>query len=272
MAIHFNSSTDGKLKVNAYSAINSLSALTISVWTYRYAAGGNNLGRIVDKLQSYLGGAAGTNGFAMYYDNTNSRHIFDYSLWNNTHGEWYWPFSTANTLYHTYLTYDASSTTNDPLVWVNGSSQTITETSTPVGTLGTETRALTIGNRDDNIRNWGGAITHVAIWNRVLSSNEGAAIRNRFDPRFFPSGLVGYWPMSGRYLNNEINLANGQGTSLAVASGTVDLTQGDTVTPRLIYLAGRQHNQAVSAPGESLLVGSNLIGSRLLYRPSLIGA
>lgn len=73
-------------------------------------------------------------------------------------------------------TYDISVATNDPLLYVNGVSQTVTEITTPSGTAPTEPRTLYVGDRPISARAFDGKIGEVAVWNRILTAAEIAAV------------------------------------------------------------------------------------------------
>lgn len=90
-----------------------------------------------------------------------------------TSGRWeFSAFSAINTLFHIVITYDNSSTSNNPLVYINGSAVSVTRAVAPSGTLPADDANLYIGNRQDLTRAWSGKILYGRVWNRILTSNE----------------------------------------------------------------------------------------------------
>ncbi len=83
---------------------------------------------------------------------------------------------TLNVWQHACMTYDGSSTTNVPVVYINATPQTVTTFSIPSGTRNDEGGASIqhIGNYSDAFPNssFDGALDEVRIYNRILTSAE----------------------------------------------------------------------------------------------------
>lgn len=94
--------------------------------------------------------------------------------WSGGNGAWYTSAPSTGAWHHFCVTYDGSSTANDPVFYVDGSSVSITENSTPSGTKLTDTNgALDIGNRPAGDRAWNGSIDNIiriqgTIWGSGL--------------------------------------------------------------------------------------------------------
>ena len=116
---------------------------TVSAWIYPTGIGENSEGRVADKSNSNVNGGGGW-GFATY---TNNVMTFRKGF-GTTHGAWRTPAGsiTLNAWNHVAVTY-THGVGNDPVIYINGVSQAITEFSTPVGLVQSDAaRTMTIGN------------------------------------------------------------------------------------------------------------------------------
>ncbi|MEP6637265.1 MAG: LamG domain-containing protein, partial [Acidobacteriota bacterium] len=85
---------------------------------------------------------------------------------------------TLNQWQHVCVTYDDSSTSNNPSLYVNGVSQTVSIVGPPSGSVFSDSAAnLFIGNFSDLTAPFDGPIDEVRIYNRILSATE---IRNLY--------------------------------------------------------------------------------------------
>lgn len=94
-------------------------------------------------------------------------HLFLYTTgglefqaaWSGVNGEWRVTAPSTSAWHHVCVTYDGSSTANDPIVYVDGSSQSVTENATPSGSKNTGTGvAYHLGNSALGNRAWDGRI------------------------------------------------------------------------------------------------------------------
>jgi hypothetical protein len=192
---------------------------SISAWIYPIDLGENNYGRIVDKSSSSGGaegyflalysesGATSNIQFARGHDNTDGSWTFDARY--ITYGEWQ----------HIVVVYDDDSTSNDPTIYLNGASMTITETATPVGNEETDaSQALTIGNRSGGTdRTFAGCITEVSMWGTELSLaevqelyNDGKALDATTHSE--KTNLKGYWRNNGLAVWQDLTANNNDAT------------------------------------------------------------
>lgn len=133
---------------------------------------------------------------------------------SSTGGTWNRPLPSLNTWYNSVITYDGSSTSNDPIWYEDGSVLTLSENTTPSGSRGGDNTGLAIGSgHDGSYERWDGKIAYFAIWNRILSAAEALAISKGFAPWRFPRGLVFDSRLDGNG-STEYDLARG-------AAGTV---------------------------------------------------
>ena len=190
---------------------------TVSMWVYRAGAGGGSLGRMFDK---------NNNQYHWHWRNVDSHMRFNHQ-WNSggTEAAWSYPDPGANAWHHICTYYDSSLTTNDPLAWVDGVPQVVTEITTPVGTVTTNANALILGNRVDGLRNWDGMLMEFATWNRQLTHQEINGLAQRWSPVCFPIGLQEYRP--GTMTHSLARATHGTLTGTKVVSGVPLI-----VTPR----------------------------------------
>jgi hypothetical protein len=123
---------------------------TISAWIYPQGWGGSGYGRVADKATT-----AGyhTNGWAFMVDNSAIAEGLRFARgFSTTRGGWDTPDNSIdlNTWQYVVTTYNEDSTSNDPIIYINGVAQTLTEGYTPAGTAQADTAS------NMRIGNWGG--------------------------------------------------------------------------------------------------------------------
>lgn len=146
-------------------SLNNLASFTLLAWVYPRSFPALPE-RVIDKRNANVDGA-----FIWYLDNDLS---FEAHRWQTTNGAWGTVAGTIalNAWTHIATSYDYSSTANDPQVYINGVLTSTTESSTPAGTLASETETLNIGNRNAADRPFNGFIDEVRVYNRALSAQE----------------------------------------------------------------------------------------------------
>ena len=157
--------------IPAHKSINDMPQFTFSAWVYYTGAGGLGVGRIFDKTGS------GTSGKFLYLNNEFGRLDF-FHYFSTTVGTWYITNSslTAGNWYHIQISYDNTSTTNDPVICVNGVSKSIIEISTPVGSAVSDvSNGLLLGNRSDAERYLNGKIAMPKMWNVIRTEAQALA-------------------------------------------------------------------------------------------------
>ena len=87
---------------------------------------------------------------------------FGWAVIGSTNGVWRSPDQTLNARHHLVVTYDRTLTTNDPVLYIDGASVTVTETDTPVGIL-TGDDTLKVGENAAAGGDVDGTIAHLAI-------------------------------------------------------------------------------------------------------------
>ena len=132
------------------------------------------------------GSCSGTNlGFSMRSD------------WSTTDGTWN---SSCGSLvddswYSIAASYNGSSNTNDPTLYINGISTSIAVEVNGSGTLVTAANEVLVGNTDDTARTFDGQINFVQIWNRSISAVEMAEAH--FRPGLIADGLIHFYSIWG---------------------------------------------------------------------------
>lgn len=157
---------------------------SVEGWVYAESAGGSNLGRWCNKRNT-----SEQDGWIAHLGAGSDGNHFDarlFYLFTGTDGQWHADDAlTINTWHHIVITYDADSTSNNPLVYIDGVSLSVTTVATPTGTREDDVNAdVVIGNADNDIRAWDGRIGLVALHNRILTAAEVQqnfnALRGRF--------------------------------------------------------------------------------------------
>lgn len=137
-----------------------------------------------------------TNGNSQF-----SNTLFTFGqFWSGSTATWQLtaPPSTGS-LTNIVITYDGSSTLNNPTVYYNNVSQGLSNTTAPVGTILTSGAVLVLGNREtpDQFRSFDGSLAEFGRWNRLLLAGETALLAAGYSPLFFPDGLVFYSRLLG---------------------------------------------------------------------------
>ena len=136
---------------------------TYEIWAYRTGAGGSSLGRMFDK------NVAGTQTELLYFDSGS-----DYNFSRNwtTQGQWSIETPSASVWHHIVVTYDSSLATNDPIIYLDGVTQTLVLNTNPTGTILTNADGYIVGNRaNDNARNWAGSLDEFRISDSIRSAD-----------------------------------------------------------------------------------------------------
>ena len=165
---------------------------TISVWIYPEGWGGNDYGRILDKSAATIG----TNGWVACLDGGDPEiawhnQLLFYRDFSDCRGLWMTGDDTINLFEWQYITitYDDSSEDNDPTVYINGISQSLTEDvgGNPQGTAQSDSNQdLYIGNYLGGTRGFDGVIDEVRVQSGIKTSGWILTeYNNQHDPNSF---------------------------------------------------------------------------------------
>jgi hypothetical protein len=170
-AINIGSAATWDAVIGNNTSSGSTEKMSFSAWVYKTGDGGGNYGEILDFGGTDIG----------FYTGATER-IFLSAKWNgNNTVKWRTrdanPFP-LNAWTHIVVTYDATDSSNDPEFYVNG---TLVATEHSSGTktgdyYGIVSQDGFIGNRSDGTYSWEGQLADVAIWNKVLSAADVAAL------------------------------------------------------------------------------------------------
>jgi len=166
---------------------------SISAWILVNGLGGTSSGAIVANTNN-----ASFNWGIGVVTNTSTLRVRARG-WSTQIGTWTAPLGAGGTWQHIVVTYDHSSTGNNPVVFVNGISQTVTRTQAPTGTFTNSPQPVAIGCEVSNAFNFDGLIAHVAWWNGILlSAPDALALASGVSPLMVrPDSLTFYVPLDG---------------------------------------------------------------------------
>ncbi len=206
---------DDKVTVGTPSALNNIftGGGTLSAWINPKSDGQNNAGQAFDK---------GKYAFQVISESSGSVKVQFAVTLSGGAARWETPRSVfLNTWTHILVTYDSDNPTTDPIIYLNGSAVSLTETISPSGTHVSDASSnLTLGNRNDGVTTFDGLLNDLAIWDSALTANEVTALYNSGLPLLptTDSGnyasaddLVGYWRNDGvtTWLDRSTNSNNG---------------------------------------------------------------
>lgn len=116
---------------------------------------------------------AGSNRYFQFGEWVNGQGIYIAADWTTSQGAWRTPLPTTGVLNHYVVTYNGTSTSNDPVAYLNGVLQTMTEVVTPAGTRRSDNAEAFIGNAYTGSDSWKGTIFYVRYWkDRILNQTE----------------------------------------------------------------------------------------------------
>lgn len=123
--------------------------------------------------------------------------VFNFD-WATDGGAWSVAKPSTGAWVNYVVTYDGSSTSNDPIVYKNGAVDTLTERVAPSGANVRASRTeLYIGSEALTGHYWDGRIAEIGKWNRVLTGSEALALgRGAIPPSSIADGLVLYIPFT----------------------------------------------------------------------------
>lgn len=127
-----------------------------------------------------------------------------------------WAYNRTTCL---FLTYDGTSTANDPVLHTQMIGQdgglvprTMSEVASPSGSLTAPNTGYTVGNRADTGRTFDGPLQQVQVWDRVLSRYEGQ--RAAHFPGSVRQGLRLHLPLENDTMDRSGRGQHGVGTAV----------------------------------------------------------
>lgn len=158
--------------------------------TYGYVENGNavgNLDNLTYKTYTawvYIDAWNGSTSMAMFYQVFNNQFLLDNVTYTKTFlyfadywptdGEWRAPSNSVDTgaWYHLAVTYDGSSTANDPILYLDGVAVSVTEIQAPSGAAGTQTSDMEHFGGSVSSLHLQGRMADVRAYDRVLTPAE----------------------------------------------------------------------------------------------------
>ena len=161
----FDVAADDDINCGSAIALDNISLLTVELWIYNDSLPGLGC-RIWYKYRKDLQVLAG--GEVRYQQGFHVNGGGNYPHWSTAAGT-----IATGSWYHVVLTYDDRATTNDPIIYVNCLSKSLTESAAPVGTrLTDDSYDLYIGNSENANRGVHGKIGEVRTYSRILTPLE----------------------------------------------------------------------------------------------------
>ena len=252
---------------------------TISAWIYPTGWGTGTFGRILDKADGNLTdlGWAWQLGNQSGNGNTQSLHIRrDFT---STYGRWNTPTNSIslNAWQHVVLVYDDSSTANNPVMYINGVSQTITKQVNPSGGSWSTDAAQTLLIGDTSgatHRTFAGTIDEARLYKGTLTA---CWIQTEYNNQNSPSTFynVGAESAGPTAINLLSFTATGQGAAMGVTWQTAqesdnkgfDLYRGTSPSGPWVKLnSGLIPSGSVSGEGVSYtFIDTGVSRGRLYY-------
>jgi hypothetical protein len=148
---------------------------------------------LLDGTRSVIAPVADTGGVTMFISDNlsagNAKLYFYSNRWTVTNGVWYSNTTpvTTGSWFHVVVSYNHTSTSNDPVMYINGIPQTVVEDTTPAGTLNSEVAThVVVGNSKtltlDYVEGFDGKIFDARIYDRIITDAEALALYNGGDP------------------------------------------------------------------------------------------
>jgi hypothetical protein len=175
--------------ISAGYSTGPASHLSFAFWYFKNGTGGGGFARPLD----CSGGTS--NNWYLKLNSSSTAVLFIPN--NSTNGLASWTDNGTGVWQHCCVTYDSTSNTNGPTVYVNGSAVGVTNSI--AGGMASITSNLLVGNSVAANRNWDGMIAEVGYWNgSILTASEAKALAKGIAPLFVrPSGLSLYLPLLG---------------------------------------------------------------------------
>lgn len=163
-AATYGTGTSDRIQRNEIVALPH--TVTIAAWGFCNGDGGSGVGRICDISAGAIRLHVTSSGVEA------NSYTFGRNWSGATGVEWSFVGRQTGVWQLVAVSYDGTSTTNDPQTYINGLPISNTERNGPPSGLISNAITITIGNRSGLDRNWDGMIHDLMVWGRVLSPTE----------------------------------------------------------------------------------------------------
>jgi len=201
MALDFIDGSSHKVNCGSAASLDNIAQKTVMAWIFLDDYGGGNQPFICCKVPT----GGGTPGWILRARGSTGpsprQNLRFEQFFSTASGLWGTPNQSilTATWYHVAVTYDRGSASNDPVMYINAVSQTVTEHSTPSGSASDDSaQDFLIGNLNDNFRSWEGRLSDLRVYNRLLSAAEIQTIHAARGADGIHNGLVARWAMDER--------------------------------------------------------------------------
>lgn len=182
--------------------------------------------RLIEKRGS---GTINNFGPTLFFQQLNDQIDFYIDFNSNANpGRWRTPNNSilVNTWYHIAVTYDADLTTNDPIIYIDGVSQSLTEVSTPSGTRDTDaSEVFLVGEDSVSAADFDGQLAYTHVYQgKILTGAEISQIL--FFPCSIADNLTACLPIHG--VNSPEIDWSGSGNTGTV-TGTTEVFLGPSI-------------------------------------------
>jgi len=156
-------------------------------------------------------------------------------IWNTTND------ISVNAWHHVAVTYSRSSTSNDPLIYIDGTSVAVTETVAPSGSGQTGVDTMSVGITLGALYPWSGRIAHTAVWSTILTQDEITLLATEYPPYVAPDSIEIYSMWGGPLdvqpgsLTGTISSASGHNLNSTTAVFTRNHVGGYVTIPGGTY-------------------------------------
>jgi len=208
------------------ASLDDIAIKTLVFWVNLNTQTGSGVG-------SHFLNKGSSNGWFISTEPSKNRNIFGQGF-SITDGRWSFPQYSLNKWHHIVVVYDRQSFTNDPVIYVDGVSQKVTEYSTPSGTANSDFWNNLLISADPSFDRWvDGSIDEVRIYNRALTEEE---IKEHYEGKQTALTIT--------KSASPHSIKQGQTTTVTLTvknTGTTEITDIevlDTIPPDLIFFSG----------------------------------
>lgn len=240
---------------------------TVAAWVRADSNGGSNFPRILVTPGCY---------YNFRFDGSANNNALDFATTTTANGstvdgEWLAPPDSIGTgvWYHVAVSYDKSSPTNVPALYVNGVKVNVTKLTSPSVTPPSSAGTTYIGNRLDLTRDWDGLIDDLRIYNRLLNDAEVQSLAV-VPPNLAPTVNAGanqtiIWPAAANLNGTVADDGNPSGAVTVTWSeisgpGTIIFANSNVVaTTASFFVAGDYQLQLTADDGQVTTVSSTSV-------------
>lgn len=226
-ALQFDGSVGQALTTALNAAVQNLTTMTFEFWLYRSGGGGSGYGRVFQSGQDER--------FKFENDNnTSGDGLVFITGHGGAVGRWSVAYPTNNTWFHYAITYNATSTSNDPVIIKDGVIASSVERQAPSGTLVSDNGDFCVGNytEEDIYVAWQGRLACFRVWNVIRTEAQVAANKDYYLDPAEETGLVANWNFDEATGTTVADDANGSDLTIQSSGSLPVWATGPTLTAK----------------------------------------